>query len=77
VMTDRVAGYPPEMTKRTLERFAYEHPILMADARFLDAFHGAGWAHVTPITYIIDARGRITHALRGHQTLETLRSATQ
>lgn len=76
IMTDRVvAGISPELTKKTLARMAYEHPILMADQALVDAFHGAGWAHVTPITYIVDAKGQIVRALRGHQTLETLRSA--
>jgi peroxiredoxin len=77
VMTDKVVGYEADVTERTLERFDYQHPILMADRQFIDAFHGAGWAHVTPITYVVDAQGRITHALRGHQTLDTLRSATR
>lgn len=78
IMTDRVvSGISEEMTAKTLARMAYEHPILMADRSFIDEFHGAGWAHVTPVTYILDGKGRITRALRGHQTLETLRSATQ
>ena len=55
----------------------YDHPILMADKAFVDAFHGAGWAHVTPVSYIVDANGEIVDTLRGHQDLETLRSATR
>lgn len=78
VMTDRVvSGISEDLTKRTLKRMAFEHPILMADEAFVDAFHGAGWAHVTPVTYVVDAKGKITHTLRGHQELETLRSATR
>ncbi len=78
VMTDRVvSGISENLTRKTLARMAYEHPILMADQALVDAFHGAGWAHVTPVTYIIDAKGVIVQALRGHQTLKTLRSATQ
>ena len=63
-------------TERTLATFAYDHPILVADKEFVDAFHGSGWSHVTPVTYIVDAKARIVKALRGHQTLETLRAAT-
>ena len=42
---------------------------------FLDAFHGAGWSHVTPITYVADGSGAIVAALRGHQTLDALLTA--
>ena len=77
IMTDRVvSGISEDLTRKTLARLAYQHPILMADQALVDAFHGAGWAHVTPVTYIVDAKGKIVQALRGHQTLETLRSAT-
>ena len=76
IMTDRVvSGISAELTQKTLARMAYEHPILMADQAFVDAFHGAGWAHVTPITYIVDAKGQIVKTLRGHQEFETLRAA--
>jgi peroxiredoxin len=78
IMTDRVvSGISEEMTKATLARMAYEHPIVMADQALVDAFHGAGWAQVTPVTYVVDAKGQIVRAFRGHQTFETLRSATQ
>jgi len=77
VMLDEVEGYPDDVTSRTLNTFAYEHPVLMADADFVGAFHGAGWAHVTPVTYFIDARGVVTKSLRGHQSLETLRAASK
>ncbi len=76
VMMDGVDDYfPPEVTAATLREFAYEHPVLMADQEFVDAFHGAGWKNVTPITYIADGEGRITHALRGHQQLQTFLEA--
>lgn len=77
VMMDEVEDYPPEVTSETLRTFAYQHPVLMANANFVDAFHGVGWAHVTPITYIVDAKGVVTKSLRGHQGLETLRAATK
>jgi thiol-disulfide isomerase/thioredoxin len=48
-----------------------------ADADFVAAFHGLGWSHVTPITYIIDAKGVVTNSLRGHQGVETLRAASK
>jgi peroxiredoxin len=75
VMMDAVQGYPAEVTRRTLAGYAYQHPVLMADAAFVDAFHGAGWSHVTPVTYIVDGSGRITASLRGHQSYRTLQAA--
>ncbi len=76
VMMDRVDGYfSKDVTQQTLQGFAYEHPIAFADHDFVEAFHGAGWKNVTPITYIADAEGKITHALRGHQQLEELLQA--
>ena len=75
VMTDRVMGFAPEVTQRTLERGHFQHPILMADEAFVDAFHGAGWAKVTPVTYVADRNGRIITSLRGAQTLESFRRA--
>lgn len=77
VMLDDVEGYPAEVTSRTLETFAYRHPVLMANADFVEAFHGVGWSHVTPITYVIDAKGVVTKSLRGHQPVETLRAASK
>ena len=49
--------------------------MLVADASFVDAFHGAGWSHVTPVTYVVDPNGRITHSLRGRQDLPALIAA--
>ena len=73
VMMDRVDGYfSEEVTRRTLQGFSYQHPIVFADHDFVEAFHGAGWKNVTPITYIADAKGKIIHALRGHQQLDAL-----
>lgn len=77
VMTDEIQGFDAAMTAATLAEFGYRHPILMADKAFADALHGAGWSHVTPVTYIVDAKGTIVRAFRGHQTLETLRAATR
>ncbi len=77
VMMDEVEGYPAEVTTATLASFAYRHPVLMANAEFVEAFHGVGWSHVTPITYVVDAKGVVTKSLRGHQSLETLRAATK
>ena len=59
----------------TLARMGYTHPILVADHAFADAFHGAGWSHVTPVTYVLDGQGRISASLRGHQELEALLAA--
>ena len=75
VLMDRVEGYSRETSMRTLDRLQYRHPVLVADATFVDAFHGSGWSHVTPVTYVADPSGRIVAALRGHQTLTDLRAA--
>lgn len=77
VMMDRVQGYPAELSDRTLARMNYEHPVLMADEAFVAAFHGVRWSHVTPVTYVVDRKGRIIDHLRGHQSLDRLRAATQ
>lgn len=68
VLLDRAMGFPDSDTQKTLARHAYAHPVLVADQAFVDAFHGVGWANVTPITYVTDAAGTIRHALRGAQT---------
>jgi len=75
IMVDRVQGFPPEVTARTLAEFGYEHPVLMADEAFVDAFHGAGWSQITPITYIADAKGVIVACLRYPYTVDDLRAA--
>ena len=72
VLLDKVQGFPEEMTAKTLARLDYHHPVLVADQAFADAFHGAGWSHVTPVTYVIDPSGTIAHSLRGKQSLATL-----
>jgi peroxiredoxin len=75
VMTDAVLELPPSETAATLAHHAFRHPVLMADAALLDAFHGQGWAQVTPITYVTDRRGVIVRSLRGAQTVATLRAS--
>lgn len=75
VMMDAVEGYDPAVTADTLARMAYTHPVVMADAAFVDAFHGAGWAHVTPVTYVVGPDGRIAESLRGVHTLAELERA--
>lgn len=75
VLLDRVQGYDAELSARTLAAMGLNHPVLWADAAFVDAFHGAGWAHVTPVTYVIDEQGRIVHALRGKQSFAALEAS--
>lgn len=75
VTMDRVMGFSEEATQRTLAGSGFVHPVLEADKAFVDAFHGSGWAKVTPITYFISADGKIVWSLRGAQTLDTLRGA--
>ncbi len=71
VMTDLALGFPPEDSARTLEFMGYEHPVIMADREFMDAFHGVRWSNVTPVTYMVDPSGNIVRALRGvHSYLE-------
>ena len=75
VMMDAVQGFTTEVTEKTLRAFDYRHPVLMADAAFMDAFHGSGWSHVTPVTYIVDREGVVRASLRGHQELATFLEA--
>ena len=77
IMMDRVQGFPEEETRATLARFGYQHPVLMADERFVEAFHKVRWSHVTPVTYVANPNGVIVKALRGHQDLATLQAAIQ
>lgn len=77
VLLDRVMGFSDADSEATLARHGYSHPVAVADAAFVDAFHGVGWAKVTPVTYVTDAAGAIRHALRGTQTLASLRAAVQ
>jgi peroxiredoxin len=72
VLVDRVQGFDAATTEATLARMGYTHPVLMADDAFADAFHGAGWSHVTPVTYVLDGDGQIVASLRGHQELDAL-----
>ncbi|MBK8978345.1 MAG: TlpA family protein disulfide reductase [Planctomycetes bacterium] len=65
VFLDAVQGYDPAVSAATLRTLAYRHPVLIADAAFVDAFHGAGWAHVTPVTYVVGPDGSITGSHRG------------
>ena len=71
VLLDKVQGYEESVTENTLARMNLNHPVLVADASFMDAFHTAGWSHVTPVTYIADADGTIRHTLRGSRSTET------
>jgi peroxiredoxin len=77
VMTDRVLGFSAADTAATVQRKAFSAPVVMADAAFVDAFHTAGWARITPVTYAADGKGVIRLALRGRQTLEDLRTAVR
>jgi len=75
IFCDRLQDYPADESAATLARKAYAHTVLWADRAFADAFHGAGWTNVTPVTYVADGRGRIVRALRGAQTVDALRAA--
>lgn len=75
VMTDRVLGFAPEETARTLAHKQFQRPVLLADAAFVDAFHNVRWSQVTPITYIADTSGTITYGLRGMQSVASILAA--
>ena len=75
VMTDQAMGFPEAESAATLERYGHVHPVLMADAAFMDAFHGVSWSKVTPVVYVVDSKGQIRQSFRGPQDLETLRDA--
>jgi peroxiredoxin len=75
VMTDAVLDFEPEVTAATLSRSAYAAPVLMADTAFVDAFHKVAWSNVTPITYVVDARGTVRYGLRGTQTRAAIEQA--
>lgn len=75
IMTDRLQGYAEADTQATLARSKFEHPVLMADKAFADAFHGAEWSHVTPIWYVVSRDGEIVATLRGTQELAAVEEA--
>lgn len=75
VCTDPVLEFDPQLTAATIAQKQFAAPILMATAAFVDAFHRASWSNVTPVTYVVDASGRIRAALRGGQTFAQLEAA--
>lgn len=75
LFTDRVLGFPPDLTERTIASKNFAAPVLLADTSFVDAFHSAKWSNVTPVTYVADAKGKIRYALRGGQTQPALEAA--
>lgn len=72
VITDRVMGFAPEQTARTVAEKAFRQPVLYADEAFMDALHKVEWSRVTPVTYLVDREGTIRTALRGRQVEATL-----
>ena len=77
VMTDAVLDFPAELTAQTIAKKNFQRPVLMADAKFVDAFHTVNWSNVTPITYVVDAAGVIRFGLRGAQTREAIEKALE
>ncbi len=75
VMNDALLEFPPELTAATLADKGFTAPVLMADAKFVDAFHQVKWSNVTPITYVVDAQGVVRYGLRGAQTLTVFEQA--
>lgn len=72
VVTDRVMGFAPEQTTKTIAQKAFRQPVLFADEAFMDALHRVEWSRVTPVTYFVDREGTIRTALRGRQVEATL-----
>ena len=75
VMTDAVLEFPADLTAQTIAGKKFTRPVLMADAKFVDAFHHVDWSNVTPITYVVDARGTVAYGLRGSQTVASIEAA--
>jgi peroxiredoxin len=75
VVTDRLLGFPPAETAATIAGKRFTKPVLLADAAFADAFHKSQWSQVTPITYVVDARGIVRFGLRGAQTRAAIEQA--
>ena len=75
VMTDVVLDVTPATTEATIARKQFTEPILMADVDFVELFHKAKWAQVTPITYVVDRAGIVRYGLRGLQDAATIRQA--
>jgi peroxiredoxin len=75
VMTDAVLRIEPAVSAATIVADGFARPVLMADAAFVDAFHTVQWSSVTPVTYVVDARGVVRFGLRGKQTREAIEEA--
>ena len=75
VMTDAVLDFPAELTAETIAKKSFQRPVLLADAKFVDAFHTVKWSNVTPVTYVVDAAGVIRFGLRGAQTRGAIEKA--
>ncbi len=75
--SEKALGFAAEESEKTLEFMDYEHPVIMADRQFMDAFHGVRWSNVTPVTYMVDPNGNIVSALRGTHSREELRAALE
>ncbi|MBL8756507.1 MAG: TlpA family protein disulfide reductase [Planctomycetes bacterium] len=75
VMNDVVQGFPSVETEATIAAKGFTRPIALADRAFADAFHGASWSNVTPVTYVVDAQGIVRYGLRGAQTRASIEQA--
>jgi cytochrome c biogenesis protein CcmG/thiol:disulfide interchange protein DsbE len=75
VMTDVLQKFAPAETAATLAHKQFARPVVMADAAFADAFHSVQWSNVTPVTYVVDAKGVVRYGLRGSQTRERVEEA--
>jgi len=75
VMTDVLLQVAPAESAVTIAGKHFARPVLMADRKFVDAFHSVDWSHVTPITYVVDATGVIRFGLRGRQERASIESA--
>ena len=75
VMSDVVLDVEQEVTEATIESKRFAAPVLMADEAFMELFHKSRWSQVTPITYVVDAKGVVRYALRGMQPEGRIKAA--
>lgn len=75
VMTDAVLKFPPAETEATIAAKSFARPVALADAAFADAFHKSSWSQVTPISYVVDAKGVVRYGLRGARTRAEIEQA--
>ncbi len=75
VLVDPLMGGSRVKDRSGLDPQQFAHEAWWGNAALLNAFHGARWARITPLSYVINAQGKVVSYLRGSQTLNTYQSA--